>query len=120
MAPTWRRGGRRKCMEGCILGFSILILIVGNVKGKGVSTISPAKLGRSAAGLDSLSPIKAVEEGIPRAIELAKLEQELEDINVMHKYDRRLERLAMVMPLTDLFDPGVAHFAHEHLQLSAP
>lgn len=35
----------------------------------------------------------------------------------MHKFDRRLERLAMVMPLTDLFDPGVTAFAHEHLQV---
>ena len=37
----------------------------------------------------------------------------------MHKFDRRLERLAMVMPLTDHFDPGVTHFAHEHLQVCA-
>lgn len=44
--------------------------------------------------------------------------QEIEDVNVMHKFDRRLERLAMVMPLTDLFDPGVTQFAHEHLQVS--
>ena len=43
--------------------------------------------------------------------------QEIEDLNVMHKFDRRLERLAMVMPLTDQFDPGVTHFAHEHLQV---
>lgn len=43
--------------------------------------------------------------------------QEIEDLNVMHKFDRRLERLAMVMPLTDHFDPGVTHFAHEHLQV---
>lgn len=45
--------------------------------------------------------------------------QEIEDLNVMHKFDRRLERLAMVMPLTDHFDPGVTHFAHEHLQVGA-
>ena len=43
--------------------------------------------------------------------------QEIEDLNVMHKFDRRLERLAMVMPLTEHFDPGVTHFAHEHLQV---
>lgn len=43
--------------------------------------------------------------------------QEIEDINVMYKFDRRLERLAMVMPLTELFDPGVTHFAHGHLQV---
>ncbi len=36
----------------------------------------------------------------------------------MHKFDRRLERLAMVMPLTDQFDPGVTGFAHKHLQVS--
>lgn len=35
----------------------------------------------------------------------------------MHKFDRRLERLAMVMPLTDQFDSGVTQFAHEHLQV---
>lgn len=35
----------------------------------------------------------------------------------MHKFDRRLERLAMVMPLTDQFDAGVTQFAHEHLQV---
>lgn len=35
----------------------------------------------------------------------------------MHKFDRRLERLAMVMPLTSEFDPGVTQFAHEHLQV---
>lgn len=46
--------------------------------------------------------------------------QEIEDLNVMHKFDRRLERLAMVMPLTDQFDPGVTHFAHEHLQVCHP
>lgn len=43
--------------------------------------------------------------------------QEIEDLNVMHKFDKRLERLAMVMPLTEHFDPGVTHFAHEHLQV---
>lgn len=43
--------------------------------------------------------------------------QEIEDLNVMHKFDRRLERLAMVMPLTDQFDPGVTGFAHKHLQV---
>lgn len=54
---------------------------------------------------------------LPPFSSLANVSQEVEDLNVMHKFDKRLERLAMVMPLTSLFDPGVAAFAHEHLQV---
>ncbi|CAM9256282.1 unnamed protein product, partial [Scytosiphon promiscuus] len=83
----------------------------------GGSGITAAQLGKSAAGLARASPLKTLEEGVPRAVALAQLEQqEIEDLNVMHKFDRRLERLAMVMPLTDQFDSGVTQFAHEHLQ----
>lgn len=37
--------------------------------------ITAAQLGKSAAGLSGRSPLKIVEEGIPRAIALAQLEQ---------------------------------------------
>ena len=48
----------------------------------------------------------------------ANLEQELEDYNVMQTYDRALERVVMVMPLADDFDPPLGHFGHGHLQTS--
>eukprot|EP00752_Nemacystus_decipiens_P005139 g4663.t1 len=95
---------------------AVVLSLVGPAVGKGSSGITAAQLGKSAAGLAKPSPLKTLEEGVPKAVALAQLEQEIEDLNVMHKFDRRLERLAMVMPLTDQFDPGVTHFAHEHLQ----
>ena len=39
------------------------------------ATISTAQLGKSAAGLAKPSPLKTLEEGVPRAVALAKLEQ---------------------------------------------
>lgn len=39
------------------------------------ATISAAQLGKSAAGLARPSPLKTLEEGVPRAVALAKLEQ---------------------------------------------
>jgi hypothetical protein len=51
-------------------------------------------------------------------IQTANLEQELEDYNVMQTYDRSLERVVMVMPLADDFDPPLGHFGHGHLQTS--
>ncbi len=75
-------------------------------------------LTRSAAGKFADSPIKALSEGVPKAIELAILEQELEDVNVMKKYDRRIERVLMVMPLTEQFDPLVGQFGQGHVQFS--
>ncbi|CAN0035964.1 unnamed protein product [Ectocarpus sp. 12 AP-2014] len=100
---------------------AVVLLLADPAAGKGAGGITAAQLGKSAAGVAGPSPLKTLEEGVPRAVALAQLEQarrtgEIEDLNVMHKFDRRLERLAMVMPLTDQFDPGVTHFAHEHLQ----
>jgi hypothetical protein len=51
-------------------------------------------------------------------IQTANLEQELEDYNVMQTYDRSLERVVMVMPLAEDFDPPLGHFGHGHLQTS--
>ncbi len=75
-------------------------------------------LARSAAGKLADSPIKALSEGVPKAIELANLEQEIEDLNVMNKYDRRIERVLIVMPLTEQFDPPVGQFGQGHVQFS--
>ncbi|CAM9536189.1 unnamed protein product [Pylaiella littoralis] len=97
---------------GKVLGHDTLVAVICH-QGTGITA---AQLGKSAAGLAKPSPLKIVEEGIPRAVALAQLEQEMEDLNVMHKFDRRIERLAMVMPLTDHFDPGITGFAHKHLQ----
>jgi hypothetical protein len=36
----------------------------------------------------------------------------------MKTYDRSLERVVMVMPLADDFDPPLGHFGHGHLQTS--
>ncbi|CAM9261074.1 unnamed protein product [Chrysoparadoxa australica] len=85
------------------------------------AAISSQDLAKSAAGLSRSSPLKAagtVENGVERAISLANLEQELEDINVMHKYDKRLERVVIVMPLNDQFDPPVGQFGNGHVQVS--
>ncbi|CAM9551036.1 unnamed protein product [Phaeothamnion confervicola] len=73
-------------------------------------------LARSAAGLESRSPLKKVEHGLPRAIALAKQEQELEDINVERKYDRKIDRILFVMPMTEQFDPPVGTPSHGHVQ----
>lgn len=42
---------------------------------QGATGITAAQLGKSAAGLAKPSPIKIVEEGIPKAVALAQLEQ---------------------------------------------
>ncbi len=79
---------------------------------------SAESLAHSAAGKLADSPTKALSEGVPKAIELAILEQEIEDLNAMSKYDRRIERVLIVMPLTEQFDPPVGQFGQGHVQLS--
>ncbi len=121
----------------CCMGiFAIVAQCEGSVCGDGNSPVRAAAtwrgrgggggrgipnaedLARNAAKKLSDSPIKALSEGVPKAIELANLEQELENVNVMHKYDRRIERVLMVMPLTEQFDPPVGQFGQGHVQFS--
>jgi hypothetical protein len=78
------------------------------------SAASPSSGSLGEAVLESLKGFK----GVPRAIELARLEQELEDLNVMYKYDGRLERVLLVMPLTEQFDPPMGQFGQGHVQTS--
>lgn len=42
---------------------------------QGASGITAAQLGKSAAGLAKPSPLKTLEEGVPKAVALAQLEQ---------------------------------------------
>ncbi|KAG5185924.1 ubiquitin fusion degradation protein UFD1-domain-containing protein [Tribonema minus] len=80
---------------------------------------SPVKDIRAHSIEDSAAEARSNKDHVSLAgVQLAELEQELEDINVMNKYDRKMDRLLLVMPLTDSFEPAVGQFGHGHLQTS--
>lgn len=57
--------------------------------------MSPAQLGKSAAGLARPSPLKTLEEGVPRAVALAKLEQ-ARNVDICCRAGRRRVRARSV------------------------
>ncbi|CAM9189497.1 unnamed protein product [Ectocarpus fasciculatus] len=54
---------------------AIVLLLADPAAGKGAGGITAAQLGKSAAGMADPSPLKTLEEGVPRAVALAQLEQ---------------------------------------------
>jgi len=51
-----------------------------------------------------------------RALQQTIYEQEVEDINAVHKIDNHLARRLIVMPLTEAFKPNQADLMHEKIQ----
>lgn len=44
-----------------------------------------------------------------KAVKQTLFEQEVEDVNSVHKFDNHLERRLIVMPLSEAFNPNQAH-----------